>query len=243
MKLILTSDTHYGHNHKTQTKHMRFLKKLAEESPDVLVHAGDWASHSQHQLYRTLQMFRESLKCPIVAVRGNHDFWQSTDKYHPFLPTEKVLETHQAWFEEFDIHHVSKGALKVQDWTFYGFDGWYGYHNPPTNDARWMPMMTESLTTMEWFQQKAHADLVKMLDTKEEGKEKKLCVSHFPTFTEDQRKAHYCANLNYLEVLTENFELLLFGHSHRACDWNFRGTRIVNCGSDYNKPVYKVLEL
>lgn len=243
MKLILTSDTHFGFNHKTQSKHLRFLKLLAAEKPDVVVHAGDWTSHSQKQFRRTLQMFREHLSCPIVAVRGNHDFWQSPDLNQSFTPTERIMEIHNEWFEEFGIHHVSKGSFPVGDWTIYGFDGWYATVSPPTNDQAWMPLMTGQYPTMEWFRNKAQDDIHRLIDCKGEGKAKKICVTHFPTYTEDQRYAQFCANLNYLEVLTDHFEILLFGHSHRACDWVFRDTRIVNCGSDYNIPLYKVLEI
>lgn len=243
MRLVLTSDTHFGHDGKTQSKHSKFLKSLAEEKPDVLVHAGDWTSSKQGQFFRTLEMFRESLDCPIVAVRGNHDFWQNQDRFHLLQETESVFEHHDIWFKRFNIHHVSYGPLILDGWTIAGFDGWYGNNSPPTNDSKFMPPYTQSMTTMEWFSRKAFRDLSDLLDSLDTVKSKKICVTHFPPFTNDQRYIHFCANPNYLEVLCERFELLLVGHSHIECDWVFRDTRIVNSGSDYNKPKYKVLEL
>lgn len=242
MKVAITSDTHLGCSSSNYATHTHFLSQIAAENPDLLIHAGDWTSHAQHQFRQSLEMFREYLKCPIVAVRGNHDFWQ-TPNNQPFYRTETVLETHNKWFEEFNIHHVSKGPFEIQDWTVYGFDGWYASTNPPTHDKDYLPLMTNEYVTMEWFTRKAHTDLVNMLDLKGKDKNKKICVSHFPPFTEDQRYAILCANLNYLDVLADNFEFLIFGHSHRACDWRFRDTRIVNPGSDYNRPIYKIIEI
>lgn len=243
MRLLLTSDTHFGHDGNTQAKHIKLLKKISEEKPDVVVHAGDWASNRQNQFYRTLEMFRESLNCPIVAVRGNHDFWQTRERFQFFHETDYLFEHHDIWFKRFKIHHVSYGPLVIDGWTIAGFDGWYGYLNPPTNDFKFLPVYTHSMTTMEWFNRKAHNDLNELLETLDNSKSKKICVTHFPPFTDDQRYLHFCANQNYLEVLSDRFELLLVGHSHKACDWVFRDMRIVNSGSDYNDPKYKVLDL
>jgi predicted phosphodiesterase len=243
MRLVLTSDTHFGHDGKTQSKHQKFLKAVAEENPDVLVHAGDWTSSKQEQFRRTLEMFREELRCPIVAVRGNHDFWQTVDRFHFLQETESLFEQHEIWFRQFNIHHVSQGPFVIDGWTITGFDGWYGNLNPPTNDEKFMPLFTQNMRTMEWFNRKAHWDLQDILDKVDLSREKKICVTHFPPFTENQLYAQFCANQNYLEVLCERFELLLVGHSHRECDWVFKGTRIVNSGADYNAPKYKVLDL
>jgi predicted phosphodiesterase len=243
MKLLLTSDTHYGFNEKTQSKHVRFLEKIKVERPDIVIHAGDWASNTQNQFRRTLEMFREKITCPIVCVRGNHDFWQTKGKDKPFLDTLEMIEQHNLWFDELDIHHVSRGELKIEGWSIYGFDGWYGASDPKTNDHNFLPEFTEGLPTMEWFSRKAFSDLKNLVENLDDKKENRICVTHFPSYTDDQRYAHFCANLNYLETLTDYFQIILCGHSHRACDFVFRDTRIVNAGSDYNKPEYKVIEL
>jgi predicted phosphodiesterase len=242
VKIVLTSDTHYGFNEKTQHKHLRFLEKIRSEKPDVVVHAGDWASNTQNQFRRTLEMFREKLDCPIVCVRGNHDFWQTQGKDDPFLDVSSMMAKHAEWFDELNIHHVSRGPLSFDGWTFYGFDGWYGLNEPKTNDHKFLPLVTEGLPTMEWFSRKAFTDLRNLID-EDLGEGKRICVTHFPSFTEDQRYAEFCANLNYLEVLSENFDMILCGHSHRACDFHFRRARILNSGSDYNQPAYKVIDI
>jgi len=239
MRAILTSDTHFGFSHDDEKNHETFLKKISSEKPDVVVHAGDWSSHHQDQFKKTLEMFRDNLSCPIICIRGNHDFWQTPK---PQKSIQELFELHEKWFQECEIHHLSKGCFEIAGWSFYGFDGWYSHHVPPTNDGDHLPLITEGLPTMHWFTRKAYRDLVETIDSVK-NREKSVCVTHFPCFTDDQRYANFCANLNYLEVLSDNFELLLFGHSHKFCDFRFRETRIVNCGSDYLKPTYKVLDL
>jgi len=78
MKILYTSDLHYGFNDKTRDILIEFFKKVKDESPDIIILAGDIISHEQRQFPKILKLIRESNPdIPILAVRGNHDFWYS----------------------------------------------------------------------------------------------------------------------------------------------------------------------
>lgn len=75
LRLILTSDTHYGfYPSKTALILNKFVKKLAKEKPDVVLHAGDWGSTKQKEVESCVKLFRRLLpETPIVGTVGNHD--------------------------------------------------------------------------------------------------------------------------------------------------------------------------
>jgi len=240
MKVLVTSDTHYGFSDKTGGRLHKLCNNMKAEQPDVVVHAGDWASHKQSQFYSAMKMFRDSFDCPIVAVRGNHDFWQ-----HEIIkkPIEEIENQHQAWFTELDIHHVSRGLLCLKDWVFGGFDGWYHETNPPTNDEQFMPKNTIP-SAHEYLNQKAHKDLYNLIDDLDQcGKSKIILASHFPTYSHDPKYLSFCANPKYHDILTGYCDYLVFGHSHRRENLRDGRANIINAGSDYNNPRYIMLEV
>ena len=115
MKLALVTDTHFGVSQNTQKIHQKFLKKLMEESFDVLVHTGDIASHMQKQLYRSLFMFKEALgEIPMLFVLGNHDC----------LDKETELLTKRGWVSYTDI----RDSDKILSINKEGFSEWTSIH-------------------------------------------------------------------------------------------------------------------
>ena len=58
-------------------------------------------------------------------------------------------------------------------------------------------------------------------------------------------------NFSHLDFLSEDFDLVLNGHSHQEVDHTHEyvygntvhSCRIVNVGSDYDKPKYRILEI
>lgn len=234
MRLVLTSDTHYG------ISSLDFLDDLSLERPDVVVHAGDWASNKQEQFRQSLETFRRKLSCPILCVRGNHDFWQAGLKK---LPISEIYEQHERWFADYGIHHLD-APFKLGGYVIAGFDGWYGRSSVASNDAFHLPDWVEGTPAMEWFSRKAYVDLARCVRKVSDLPEKKICVSHFPSFSEDTRYTSFCANAHYLSILKDSFDMVLYGHSHRRCDFLYEDSlRVVNCGSDYGSPRYVVLEL
>ena len=260
VKFLLTSDTHYGFNHKTHQRHETFLEgvqlAIKEEGVNCVVHAGDWSVNKQDQFYRTMKMFRKyiPLDIPIVCVRGNHDFWDYAKDYGYTSSGRKMhwgemQQAHNKWFEEFNIHHLESGPFIVEDVIVCGFDGWYGQANPPTNDESQMIGNIEGCPTMVYHSSRAYKELMRVLDTDTDAYAKAVCVSHFPPFGGDYKNGHdpkdlrYSANPRYLDPITEKFDVFCMGHSHGHVDRIDNNCRLLNAGSDYNLPKYLIFDV
>ncbi len=257
VKLMLTSDTHYGFNHKTHQRHENFLKTLQDtiESDDIkcVIHAGDWSVNKQDQFYHTMKMFRKHIdpSIPIAAVRGNHDFWDLPDGYK--IKRKRMFgelqNLHREWFEEHNIHHLETGPLVVDDVIICGFDGWYGKADPPTNDEERIIGTVEGCPAMVYLSSRAYKELDRVLDTDTDDYAKAICVTHFPPFGGDWKNGadakdiSFCANPKYLQPITEKFDVFCMGHSHQRVDRIDNYCRLLNSGSDYNMPRFLVFEV
>lgn len=269
MKIAVMSDTHYGFSAQTHEIHEKFLNTVKEqcEIQDVkaLVHCGDWIANNQHQLPRTWKMFRNILgELPILAVTGNHDKWcqewwntkPSKKRYakHPAGMSLPAMEIqHREWAEEYQIHLLENNPFFLNDISFYGFNGWYGSANPPTNDSINMALMYETAPAQVYFSYQAGKELDKVLGEADQTSGKKVCVTHFPPYTKNPAYEVYCANTSYLDFIAEKFDLLLVGHSHQQEDWyhpTHTNCRIVNPGTHfdvysggYNKPNFVIIDI
>lgn len=249
MKLLLTSDTHYGHSAKTHQIHEKFLAKLAEEvarhNVQAVIHAGDWSSSRQDQLYRTMKMFRNALPgIPIVTSLGNHDLWQvGKNKYSRMLMHGHLLEQHKAWFKELDIHHLEQGPFIIDDVIIMGFDGWYKLTNPPTNDADRMVSNIEGVPAMVYLAGQTYKKLDNILQQDISQYRASVMVTHHPPFTEDNDYLDYCANTNYFQPIKDKFDAFCTGHSHHYWNEVQDGCQILNSGSNYDKPKYLIFDV
>lgn len=268
MRIAVTSDTHYGFDHRTHKIHQKFLEKLKnsceELSVDLLVHAGDWISHNQNQMPRTWKMFREYLgNLPILAVIGNHDLWNSDYwssnlkkrryiRYPDNMSLAQTFIQHRDWSLEYDIHLLQDNPYISDEYIFYGFNGWYNHPNPPTNDSSYMSPTYESAPSNLYLSNLAYKKLDNIILETEKNKsiKKNVCVTHFPPYSKDSKYEIYCANLSFLDHIEENFDLLIVGHSHQTEDWQYNSLRIVNAGTffdkysgGYNKPKFVIIDI
>ena len=263
MKIALTSDTHYGHSHNTHKIHQKFLTKLATEDFDVLIHDGDWISSKQHQLPRTLKMFREALEDkPILTVIGNHDLWdvdnwnkqghvsRASSKFDRNKSYRSMIIDHDEWMKEQNIHHLAWNPYQFEEEVmFYGFDGWYSELPLRSNDTNFMPRLVDGCAPIDMFlANEAHKALDSILLQQEEHKKANphltyACCTHHAPYTFEEMYRFMCANPNFLDPITEQFDLFLVGHSHQKEDWRKNNCRIVNCGSDYDSPRYVIMEI
>jgi predicted phosphodiesterase len=268
MKIAITSDTHYGYDHRTHKIHEKFLGELsdscAKHKVDLLVHAGDWIADNQHQLPRTWKMFRKFLgNIPILAVTGNHDLWdrdywgsplkkRSFCRHPSGMSLNQMASQHIEWSLESNIHLLQDNPFFKDDFIFYGFNGWYGNSNPPTNDSNYMSPFYESAPTSLYLSNQAYKQLDKIiLESNTQNKDKKkVCVTHMPPYSKDARYEVFCANNSFLDPIAENFDLLIVGHSHQTEDWMYNSLRVVNPGTyfdpisgGYNKPKFVIIDL
>jgi len=264
MKLAITTDTHLGASNNTQKIHEKFLIKLMEESFDVLVHTGDIASHKQKQLYRSLQMFREALgDIPILFILGNHDLWSQEDwnqnnrRYNKRTSYEQMKANQRDWFDELNVHYLQDSEFIYNDEViFYGYDGWYKNMNPPSNDKHWMPTVAKMCPINQYLNYRATKTLDNILMSAEGMRRvkphlKMVCATHHSLTP--YRGGHDTMNGDpkHLDFLSENFDYVLNGHSHQEVDQMHEYTfgnsvhtcRVINVGSDYDKPKYKIIEI
>ena len=256
MKVILTTDLHEGFDHKTNRINKKFINKMAQEivdDPDikVMVITGDLASHKPKQFPRILKMLRAKIHIPILVVRGNHDLWgRKEGKFdrdgkwiQPKFPTIASIYAQQdKWFKDHNIHHFEKDNFKIDDVLFIGWDGWYHSLNPPTNDDYHMTAYTEGIRTTEWLTRRAEKEFDRVIFDNTEAKHR-IAVTHHSPLPSDWLYRDHAANPKFLQQITCRFDHFLIGHTHQKTDMVIDGCRIINAGSHYNKPKYKIFEV
>ncbi|NVM34009.1 MAG: metallophosphoesterase [Candidatus Lokiarchaeota archaeon] len=256
MKIILTTDLHEGFDNKTNRINSKFITKMSEEIKKdadikVMVVTGDLASHKQRQLPRVLKMLRTKINIPILVVRGNHDLWdtqkgdfgqkgQWLNKPKPSI--KSIYKQHEQWFHDNDIRHLESGNFEINDIVFIGWDGWYHSLNPPTNDEFRMTPYTEGIRTTEWLTYRAEREFNRVIFDQTDAKIRIAVTHHSPLPSEWQYKDH-AANPKFLQQITCRFNYFLIGHTHQETDMIIDDCRIINAGSDYNAPKYKIFEV
>ena len=259
MKILYTSDTHYGHSSKTKNIHEAFLKKGAEKNPDIIIHAGDIESHKLEHFKCSLKMFREYFPdIPILVTLGNHDWWNATkgtgptmyDTYYrvEFTPTKtmsQIKKFHQEVFGKYDIHYLEESPyLEKEGIKIYGYDGWYHYPEPLTNDG--LRIMGRGFDHKK-FQDRTHKNVNKILMKLEnnflENQDKTIIlVSHFD-LTPDPGWEGLAGNPRYLDFFRDHVDYFIVGHSHQKRNNMLGSMNLLNCGSDYDDPKWGELNI
>jgi predicted phosphodiesterase len=225
MKIIATSDLHYGYSEKTYEILDNFYNKINEKNPDYIIIAGDIISHNQDQWDPALEQLREYFGVPILVVLGNHDFWNS--------PKKSIWETKKYIFEKFEQHDITylpTNPIEEDTFNIYGFDGWYN-KNPPSNDLNFMYEKTEGINTHEYMKYEAEQQL-KNIPGKKYIKNH-IVVTHF-----EMNNSPMAGDKRWLEELEPKTDTLIVGHSHKINETFFRTMKIINPGSDYDDPIF-----
>lgn len=246
MKLILTSDLHYGFDQNTQKIHERFFEcmghAIQEHGARALILAGDSISHKQGQWPKFLELVREHVKIPIGIVRGNHCLWDREEEY-VYSSFEVMIDYQETLFKKFDVQHLSE-PLIIEDVAIIGFDGWYANGSVESNDTFFIPRSKTGQYFHDVLSKRAHADLERVLEYQFATPiRKRVCVTHFPPFTHEPKYLPHYANPNYMDAITSRFDVLCVGHSHRFEDFLHGNCRVMNAGSDYNRPAFWTFEV
>jgi len=250
MKVLLTSDTHYGLNGKTHSKHSKFWKKIQKEIETqdikVLIWAGDVAVNKQRQFKRSIEQAREHVDIPILLVRGNHDFWDVLDRkdeqagHRGFHRLEYL---HQHLFKKYDIHHLERGPKVIDNVLFCGWDGWYGDADPPTNDAYNMFQDVQGCPMHVFMSNRAWQQFDEILAIDLTPYRASVAVTHHNPYVNDKKWEKCCANPKFYDIVKERFDYFCCGHNHQRKDNVEDSCRVLNSGSDYNDPKYLIFEV
>lgn len=246
MKIALVTDLHAGHSNKTRQLHEKFFKQIKLENPDLLICNGDWISSQFHQLESIFKFTRNMFgdKLIILGVLGNHDYWEANDWKRKNSVNELWFKEREELFDRYDIQYLEKSSYVKDNLYIAGFDSWYKTANPPSNDYLFLPREINGASVHQYMMHRSYRSLDRiLLESKEYSDKIRLCVTHFAPYTKNPFYDGMCAPASYMEEITEQFHYFIVGHSHQDEDFIHNGCRVINVGSDYDKPKHKILEL
>ena len=272
MKIIVTTDTHWGFSDKGDQANLAMLHNMKEEKADILIHCGDAGSSVRFDRIAFWKEARYTLgdKLPMFTVNGNHDYWEyprsissmafshvmDNENYkQPTTPKEVALKNLEI-LDEFNVIHLNDGSIEIEEGkriiVLSGFDGWY-YNDVPANEGKYIPGYYP--TGIQWLQAKAHKDFeesIKVLNEAHIAGKITVLVTHFGFIEADAAndwKAKYFglyfgADPKY-EDFIDNVDVMLCGHSHNAFTGTAKNgtTKVLNVGSDYELPKYQILDV
>lgn len=235
VKIALTSDTHIG-----ITKYKQ-LKKMFEEmsllNPDVVVYAGDYCGGvtGYKSVRSTTKLIRGIFpSIPILSCAGNHDYWSGK---RPSLSLYSMnMNKIRDAFKVSDIHFLDEyGPARVKGITFVGHTGWYKYH-VETNDPAYLPTGLGG-DTFRYLQKEADLAVQKNLECLNAADTYRIFVSHFPVI--NPRDFGWCSKFGEVLISEYGIKKFLSGHFHERRE----GPLSYECGSDYEKPKYMMIEV
>ena len=252
IKLALLSDWHWGIT-KPQSIH-KAAKKLAAEKPDLVINAGDNCggtngARATRQVFKALRAQMPDVT--ILSVLGNHDLWSGTKYLPSYADYQHNLVKLAAAHQEFNIQNLSTlmdpvyFANKQGDTIeIFGQMMWYEQHIR-TNDYNFLPLHTPSGEGiyLELVKQEERAAIAKLQAAKLYTR---VFVSHMPVLdmgdiAPDRHGGWWGANRRLGEIMQKDHgvDIFLNGHTHG----NLNGPVRYECGSDYGKPLYKIIEI
>jgi predicted phosphodiesterase len=246
MRFLLLSDMHFGFNestHKIWSKY--WATKLAVEEWDAIILAGDIGTAKIRHWKSAIRFVTERANDkPIYHVRGNHDLWdrQNRELLH-------LIGMQQEFARKHNVHLLQDfGSTLLDGVLLTGWDGWYA--NPTrlnTNDFNFIPQyLTDEFgnirDTDSWLSARAYNGADTCIQDLLIHNGPKVVVTHMPCLP-GMGNPEYNANPRFGEQLVGHADVLVWGHSHTRTDITIQGTRILNCGADYNKPNHLFFEV
>lgn len=253
MKILVTTDTHYCAS--THEENVSKLIGLENKEFDIMIHCGDVGSSKYIEQIQYWQLVREILgnTFPIIQVYGNHDFWDSGYNAQNTIKRPKnVLELLEILDNELKPYNVTHASIGYEDENIIirGFDGWYFNRNCPlryTKDSNLIPHYRIDGEQTLYTREKEHSQ--KVFNELNNSNKKKILVTHIgftPECVDDWKSKdtgyYFGNNPKYVDFI-EKIDYVFYGHSHQEVDYQLGFSKIINVGSDYYNPKYRIIEV
>lgn len=245
-KIAITTDTHAGISKNTNRIHKDFLLRLKsemiKEDCRILIHSGDWGTNSPDQVVESMRLFANSIpsNAKILTVFGNHDVWsQSVTKQTP----KEIKDLYISVMQELGIVYLQREDYIKDGLIICGYDGWYG-QDPATNDKKNISDMCEGQYSFSYLRQESNEKFEDLINRDFSKFDKKVLVTHMSSYVKTYNDIQYSANPRMFPMIDDKgFDAMIVGHSHREQDETIGSTRIINVGSDYDVPKFKIVEI
>jgi len=256
MRAVWVNDIHLDFLAGTEVD--RFLRSITEESPDVVLAAGDIST--ARQIVDHLKRFEELVGCPICFVLGNHDYYHgSVARVRAEVSSLCEGSKRLFWLNESGVYPLTQSTAIV------GHDGW--------GDARLGNFDTSPIELSDFFlidelTDKRREDLVRILrrlgdeaaahfravlPEALESYRRVVLLTHVPPFPQSTWYDGKVSNDDWLpffcchaagEVLKETMSehpdcdlTVLCGHTHGGGEVEIMpNLRVVTGGAEYRKP-------
>ena len=128
MKLLVIGDLHYPYEHRF----FHFQKLLTREKPEVALLCGDILNYfSLINLDVFLNEFHKISSAQLVAVMGNHDFWQTNIHRQAAKTSWYTIYQYDRLLREHGDLLLWKNPYIIDDIGFTGVPGWFDFSFAP----------------------------------------------------------------------------------------------------------------
>ena len=265
MRIVITSDNHYGFSAKNDKKNMEMLEKIAELKPDVFINCGDEGSHAPmciKQFWEKVRSLHGFLNTECFSTSSNHSKWSSPQETMHVTVQGVMSEVEKIW-DEYNVKHPNGKVVQIDKTNIYigSFDSWYQETNVPTNDWRMTPGLSGVNRLEQWayLQKKSFDEFTSVTNTFFNIKDLNpkaitILYTHFGFLESEKERGdwknrsgstvYFGASTSFEEGL-DFVDYLYTGHAHQEYSVLAKNgyTKCASPGGDYEEPKYLVLDL
>jgi hypothetical protein len=126
VKLVISSDWHYGHRIRDRSVFDRLVEAMGRENPDGALVLGDVANEFHPKNYGIVFPRLAALGCPVGILCGNHDVWLGGHA-RGLATSWEVMDKFADLAEAHGLTPLDRTRLRIGDVQIAGTLGWYDY--------------------------------------------------------------------------------------------------------------------
>lgn len=266
-RILITADIHLGITSLPRVKTL--IREIRDEKPDAIAIAGDIGEGVEN----ILVVFEEfkSLGIPVAACAGNHDVWNHDKKRPSELLWKQILpavakSSGVVWLDHDNLLVGDIAIVGTIAWYDYSAQD-PGFAHPPYENWKRKGEFDADAWQVDWPWK--DIEFCKMIEPGFRSRLKQaqddpsvreiIVVSHSPLFEgQVKRKPKdfkwgfsnaYYGNLTFGEIVLHHGKVthVISGHSHAGMESSIEidnhPVRLVTLDSQYNDPIYLLLDL